>query len=30
VFEVPTTPGTYEYVCRPHLAMMRGTLRVTQ
>ena len=27
-FEVPTTPGTYEYVCRPHLLMMRGTIRV--
>jgi plastocyanin len=29
VLDVPTTPGTYEYVCRPHIAMMRGTLRVT-
>jgi len=28
VFEVPETPGTYEYVCRPHFLMMRGTLRV--
>ena len=27
-FEVPKEPGTYEYVCRPHLLMMRGTLRV--
>lgn len=27
-FEVPTTPGAYEYVCRPHSLMMRGTLRV--
>ena len=27
-FEVPTTPGTYEYVCRPHLLMMKGTLKV--
>jgi plastocyanin len=30
VFDAPMTPGTYEYVCRPHQAMMRGTLRVTQ
>ena len=29
-FEAPKNPGTYEYVCRPHLAMMKGTLRVTQ
>ena len=28
VFDVPTTPGTYEYVCRPHRLMMRGTIRV--
>jgi plastocyanin len=28
-FDVPRTPGTYEYVCRPHLLMMRGTLLVT-
>ena len=28
VFDVPTTPGTYEYVCRPHLLMMRGAIRV--
>jgi plastocyanin len=27
-FDVPTTPGTYEYVCRPHLLMMKGTLKV--
>jgi plastocyanin len=27
-FEVPSTPGTYEYVCRPHLLMMKGTLKV--
>lgn len=27
-FEVPATPGTYEYVCRPHRLMMRGILRV--
>ena len=29
-FEVPDVPGDYEYVCRPHLLMMKGTLRVTQ
>ena len=29
-FEVPREPGTYEYVCRPHLLMMKGTLRVTR
>jgi len=28
VFEVPKTPGTYEYQCRPHALMMRGTIRV--
>jgi plastocyanin len=28
VLEVPETPGTYEYVCRPHFLMMRGILRV--
>jgi len=28
VFEVPETPGTYEYVCRPHFLMMRGIIRV--
>lgn len=27
-FEVPGTPGIYEYVCKPHLVMMKGTLRV--
>ena len=26
--DVPGTPGTYEYICRPHRLMMRGTLRV--
>ena len=30
VIDVPDTPGTYQYVCRPHALMMRGTLRVTQ
>ena len=29
-FEAPKTPGTYQYVCRPHLLMMKGTLRVTK
>ena len=28
VIDVPTTPGTYEYICRPHRLMMRGTIRV--
>ena len=28
-FEVPDTPGAYEYVCTPHRLMMRGTLRVS-
>lgn len=28
VFEAPETPGTYQYVCRPHVLMMRGTIRV--
>lgn len=28
VFDVPDAPGTYEYVCRPHRLMMRGTIRV--
>jgi plastocyanin len=27
-FEAPKEPGTYEYVCRPHLLMMKGVLRV--
>jgi len=27
-FDIPATPGTYEYVCRPHLLMMRGTIQV--
>lgn len=29
-FVVPDEPGTYEYVCRPHLLMMKGTLRVAR
>ena len=28
VLDVPDTPGTYEYICRPHVLMMRGTIRV--
>ena len=28
IIDVPETPGTYEYVCRPHRLMMRGVLRV--
>lgn len=28
VFDMPETPGTYEYVCRPHRLMMHGTIRV--
>ena len=28
VIDIPARPGTYQYVCRPHEAMMRGTLRV--
>lgn len=28
VFDVPATPGTYEYVCRPHLLMMKGVIKV--
>ena len=28
-FDVPSAPGTYEYVCNPHRLMMRGTIRVT-
>jgi len=27
-FDVPDEPGTYEYVCRPHLLMMKGQLIV--
>jgi plastocyanin len=28
-FEVPSRPGTYEYVCNPHRLMMLGVIRVT-
>ena len=27
VFDVPTTPGTYQYMCRAHRLMMRGPIR---
>jgi plastocyanin len=27
-FDAPKKPGTYEYVCRPHLLMMKGKLIV--
>ena len=27
-FDVPDEPGTYEYVCRPHVLMMKGQLVV--
>ena len=27
-FEVPDVPGNYEYVCRPHLLMMKGVMTV--
>ena len=26
--QMPTAPGTYEYICRPHQLMMSGTLIV--
>ena len=29
-FAVPSEPGTYEYVCRPHLLMMKGTIKVVR
>jgi plastocyanin len=29
VFDVPETPGTYQYECRPHRLMMRGLLRIS-
>jgi len=29
IFDVPETPGTYQYECRPHRLMMRGLLRVS-
>jgi plastocyanin len=27
-FEAPDKPGTYEYICQPHVLMMKGTLKV--
>ena len=27
-FEAPDVPGSYEYVCRPHLLMMKGIIKV--
>jgi plastocyanin len=27
-FRAPDEPGRYEYVCRPHLLMMKGVLKV--
>ena len=27
-FDMPSTPGTYQYICRPHQLMMSGTLIV--
>ncbi len=27
-FDVPSTPGTYEYFCNPHRLMMRGMIQV--
>jgi plastocyanin len=29
VFDVPQTPGTYEYWCRPHMMMMHGSIVVS-
>ena len=29
VFDVPETPGRYDYWCRPHMMMMRGKIIVT-
>jgi plastocyanin len=29
-FDAPTDAGTYDYVCRPHLMMMKGKIRVTR
>jgi plastocyanin len=29
-FAAPENPGTYEYVCRPHLLMMKGRLIVRE
>ncbi len=29
VFDVPDTPGVYDYWCRPHMTMMRGKIVVS-
>jgi len=29
-FEAPEKPGTYEYICRPHVLMMKGALKVAR
>jgi plastocyanin len=29
-FNAPDKPGSYEYLCRPHLLMMKGTLIVRE
>jgi plastocyanin len=29
-FDVPETPGRYEYICRPHALMMRGEIIVRE
>lgn len=29
VLDLPSQPGTYQYVCRPHSLMMHGEIRVT-
>lgn len=28
-FDAPTTPGSYDYLCRPHSLMMKGIIRVS-
>ena len=30
VLDVPPAPGSYEYVCRPHEMMMRGTIIIRE
>lgn len=30
IFDVPEEPGAYEYVCRPHLLMMKGRIIVSE
>lgn len=29
-FDAPGKPGTYDYLCRPHSLMMKGTFRVVE